>query len=222
MPAQEGVLIDRRFVYTAIFIGGAYTLIVLLVSKLASKDSAGIAGAVLTGMTATIFSKFERLQFVKQAKRTPQIVVPIPKFSSWYFMAIVFMFYGLQTFSGFLHATILTLIHPDLPEDLIAEAVRRFTQEPTLVLSIALVTTVIHFLGGFIVGRTARSVTYSYAVLSSFLSNILAFVLAIPFIIEDPAKARDLIQNNAFLWIFWLLYAAAALFGAKSGFRKKV
>jgi len=75
-------------------------------------------------------------------------------------------------------------------------------------------------MGGLLVGKTAGVSAYTYAGTASFGSNVLGLSLGLPAMIKYPYATLAIIQPDLIYRVFWLIYLATALLGARAGLRK--
>lgn len=219
-PPKESF--DKKFVFAAVLIGTAYTVIVVMLGVFIGKEAAGIAGVALTALSTGIFKQFETLRFRRQADASTTSI-ELPAFRIWYFLLILFAFIGVQVILGAILASVMLAFGfmPDLtnPETL----VNIFSDTKVLILLVVL-STVGYFLSGYMIGKTAPSVTYTYAIVAAFLANVVPLLLQIiPLLIIDWSFIKILVEPSIYIaGVFWLLYVIAALIGAKLGFRKNI
>jgi hypothetical protein len=221
VPILPKEMFDKKFVVAATLIGVAYTVIVVILGSTIGKEAAGIAGVTLTALATGIFKKFETLRFRHQSDDQTKSI-ELPAFRIWYFLLILFAFFGLQLILGAILGSVLGALGlmPDLSNP---EAASILLNDPKVWILLVGLTTVAYFLGGYLVGKTAPSVTYTYAIVAALLTLLIPLMLSvIPLLILLGKEAIGIFAPSLYLAIFWLLYVVAALIGSKLGFRKNI
>lgn len=221
VPIPSKQMFDKKFVVAATLIGVAYTVIVVILVSTIGKEAAGIAGVALTALATGIFKQFETLRFRQQSDEQTKSI-EFPAFRIWYFLLILFAFFGLQLILGAISGSVLGALGlmPDLSNP---EAASIFLNDPKVWIWMVGLTTVAYFLGGYLIGKTAPSVTYTYAIVAALLTLLIPLMLqVIPLLILLGKEAIGIFAPYLYLATFWLLYVAATLIGSKMGFRKNI
>jgi hypothetical protein len=215
-------MFDRKFVVAAIVIGVAYTTIVVVLGTLIGKDAAGIAGVALTALATGIFKQFETLRFRQQTDDSTKSI-ELPAFRIWYFLLILFAFIGVQVVLGAVLGSIIGALGwmPDMTRP---ETLLNLLTDKRIWISIVGLTAIGYFIGGYLIGKTAPSVTYTYAIVATFLTNLLTLLLqVIPLLVRDLSAIKIFAEPSTYTsGIFWLLFVFVSLIGAKLGFRKNI
>jgi hypothetical protein len=222
VPTKQ--MFDRKFVIAATLIGVVYTALVVILGTVLGKEAAGVAGVALTALATGIFKQFETLRF-RQQTSDAGVSINVPAFRIWYFLLILFAFFGLQTVLGFILGVVFVALGqtPDVSDPLAFSA---FFSSWRLYVLLG-VNAVAYFFGGYLVGKTAPSVTYTYAVVAAMLSLILPVIVQVTAILilgglaTLKLSAADMVAN-LYLAAFWLAYIFATLIGSKLGFRKNI
>jgi hypothetical protein len=219
---QATQLFDRKFVYAACAIGAAYALIIAGLGSLLGAQAAGVAGVALTALATAIFKQFETLRFktiAEQEERT----VSIPRLNIPYLLLLVCAFQGIQLFLGLLLGIIIDSFGWfKVTPSTTLESFGKMMSDYRFLVSILGVAAVSYFIGGYLCGRTAPRVSFSYALIGSILSLVVATILQIiRAMAQDWRGALSTLANPGFyvFGIFWGVYAACAFLGARVGFR---
>ncbi len=206
---QATEFFDKKFVYAACAIGAAYALIITGLSFLLGKEAAGVAAVALTALATAIFKQFETLRFKTIAEHEER-TVSIPRLNIPYLLLLVFAFNGIQVLVGMLSGVIAGSF--GWFKD-VASFNYRF-----LVL-IGGVAAVSCFAGGYLCGRTAPRVSFSYASIGSILSLVVGMILQVIAVGWRAALSAKPVYTVP---IFWGVYAACAFLGARIGFRGRM
>jgi hypothetical protein len=216
-----GKIFDRKFVFAALIIGIAYATIVVLLGTLMGKEAAGVAGVALTALAGAIFKQFETLRF-RSLALNEETTVYISKISWWYLTLFVFANLGTQTVFGLVFGEILSVFGymPNLNAN---ESFGGLLTDPKILIGLVGITLLAHIFSGFICGKTAPTLQYSYALLACFAS------LLIPIVMIVVAQSVRNLSLKMFLepaiyttGIYWLVYLAGSFFGARVGFKNRV
>jgi hypothetical protein len=229
-PASPPALrLDRAFVLTAVIIGITYVLIVTAVQRLAGTVQAGLAGAVLTGIVATIFKSFERLRFVPDFDSR---LVIVPQFNWSLYVAATLAFIGSQwcaTAIMNLGASVVLGTEPAIAQRAMAflasyvpqpaPGVYSFRLWPFIVVG-GILRCVLHAGVGFALGRAKIARAYWYAIVSSSSALILiwAYGTAIYALAVIRVAGSEIPGIDSLLMLF---YVAASFFGAQRGLAGK-
>jgi NADH:ubiquinone oxidoreductase subunit 6 (subunit J) len=220
---QATEFFDRRFVYAACTIGAGYSLIIAGLGSLLDKEAAGVAGVALTALATGIFKQFE-IRFRRIAEREER-AVSIPRLNMPYLLLLVFAFVGIQFVVGMLFGAILASfgwlkIAPSMTFESFGDL---FTDYKFLVSLVGLIA-ISHFAAGYLCGRTAPSVSFSYALIGSVLSAFVQSILPVIGAIAQDWHVISTFADPAFytFGIFWLVYAVCAFLGAHVGFRGRM
>ena len=208
--------------YAACAIGAAYALIIAGLGSLLGAQAAGVAGVALTALATAIFKQFETLRFktiAEQEERT----VSIPRLNIPYLLLLAFAFQGLQVLVGMMFGVILASsgLFKITPSTTLESFGELFNDYRFLLLIVG-AAAVSYVTGGYLCGRTAPRVSFSYALIGSILSLVLGMILQLMSVIaHDWRAALSALGNPAFyvFGIFWGVYAACAFLGARVGFR---
>jgi len=213
---------DKKFVYAACAIGAAYALIIAGLGSLLGTQAAGVAGVALTALATAIFKQFETLRFKTIADQEER-AVSIPRLNIAYLLLLAFAFEGIQLPVGALFTIILKLVGwikvtPSTTIESFGELMADYRVWAPLMAARA----VSYFLGGYLCGRTAPRVSFSYALVGSILSLLVDLILTVSStIVQDWRLGLSMLANPGFyvFGIFWGFYAACAFLGARIGFR---
>ena len=219
---QATQFFDKKFVYAACAIGAAYALIITGLGFLLGKEAAGVAAVALTALATAIFKQFETLRFKTIAEHEER-TVSIPRLNIPYLLLLVFAFNGIQALLGMLFGVIIASsgwfkVTPSTT----VESWGEFMSDYRILVPIVGVTAVSYLIGGYLCGRTAPRVSFSYALIGSILSLVVGMILQLmSAIAADWREALSTLANPAFyvFGIFWGVYAACAFLGARVGFR---
>jgi hypothetical protein len=167
---QATEFFDKKFVYAACAIGAVYALIIAGLGFLLGKEAAGVAGVALTALAGAIFKQFETLRFKRIAEREER-TVSIPRLNIAYLILLVCAFQGIQLFVGLLLSGIFTSfgwfkVTPSTTFESFGEIMTDYR----FLVSIVGATALSYFTGGYLCGRTAPRVSFSYALIGSILS----------------------------------------------------
>ena len=222
---QATEFFDRRFVYAACTIGAAYALIIAGLGSWLGNSAAGVAGVALTALATAIFKQFETLRFKTIAEREER-TVSIPRLNMAYLLLLVFAFEGIQFPIATLFSVILKLVGwlKITPSTTVESFSDLITDYKVLVPLIG-ARAVSYFAGGYLCGRTAPRVSFSYALIGSILSLLVDMILGVSgAIVQDWRSGLAMFANPGFytVGIFWGAYAACAFLGARVGFRGRV
>jgi len=219
---QAAELFDKKFVYAACAIGAAYALIIAGLGSLLGKEAAGVAGVALTALASAIFKQFETLRFktiADQQERT----VSIPRLNIPYLLLLVCAFQGIQLLVGLLLGVILESVGwLKTASSTTFESFWALLSDYRILVPMVGGTAVSYFTGGYLCGRTAPRVSFSYALIGSILSLVVVMILQVMgAMAQDWRQALSTLANPAFyvFGIFWGVYAACAFLGARIGFR---
>jgi|SRR5262245_1169589 len=214
--------LDKKFVYAACAIGAAYALIISGLGFLLGKEAAGVAGVALTALASAIFKQFETLRFktiAEQQERT----VSIPRLNLPYLLLLVFAFHGIQVLLGLLLGVIISLFGWfKVTSSTTVESFSAFLSDYRVLIPIVGVAAISYFTGGYLCGRTAPRVSFSYALIGAILSLVVGMSLQVMSVMaQDLREALSMFANPGLytFGIFWGVYAICAFLGARIGFR---
>ena len=215
-------LFDKKFVYAACAIGAAYALIIAGLGSFLGAQAAGVAGVALTALATAIFKQFETLRFktiAEQEERT----VSIPKLNIPYLLLLVCGFQGIQFLLGMLFGSLIASFGGfKVTSSTTVESWGNFMSDYRILVPVGGVTAVSYFIGGYLCGRTAPRVSFSYALIGSILSLVVVMILQVVVgMAQNWREALSTLANPGFyvFGIFWGVYAACAFLGARVGFR---
>jgi drug/metabolite transporter (DMT)-like permease len=154
---------------SACAIGAAYALIITGLGSLLGKEAAGLAGVALTALATTIFKQFETLRFKTIAEHEERRV-SIPRLNIPYLLLLVFAFQGIQFLGECLSGVIAGSFgwFKDVT-----------SSDYSFLVLIGGVGAVSYFAGGYLWGRTAPRVSFSYALIGSILSLVVGMILQV-------------------------------------------
>jgi len=216
---QATEFFDKKFVYAACAIGAAYALIITGLSFLLGKEAAGVAAVALTALATAIFKQFETLRFKTIAEHEER-TVSIPRLNIPYLLLLVFAFNGIQALLGMLFGVIIASsgwfkVTPSTT----VESWGEFMSDYRILVPIVGVTAISYLIGGYLCGRTAPRVSFSYALIGSILSLVVAMILQVIAVGWRAALSAKPVYTVP---IFWGVYAACAFLGARIGFRGRM
>lgn len=220
---QATEFFDKKFVYAACAIGAAYALIIAGLGFLLGKEAAGVAGVALTALAAAIFKQFETLRFKRIAEQEER-TVSIPRLNIPYLILLVCAFQGIQLFLGLLLRAIFDSFgwFKLNPSATLESSFGSLFTDYRFLASVVGVVALSYFAGGYLCGRTAPRVSFSYALIGSMLSLFLVMLLQEMSVMALDWREAVSIFTNPVLYvagIFWGVYAACAFLGARIGFR---
>lgn len=220
---QQAVqLFDRKFVYAACAIGAAYALIIAVLGALVGKEAAGVAGVALTALATAIFKQFETLRFQTIAEKEER-TVSIPRLNIPYLVLLALAFHGIQVLVGMLFGVFLTAFGLlKITPSTTFESFGEFMSGYKILIPIVGAAGVSFFAGGYLCGKTAPRVSFSYALIGSILSLLIAMIMNVMNeIAQDWRAALSMLANPGFyvFGIFWGAYVVCAFLGARIGFR---
>jgi hypothetical protein len=198
-------------VYAACTIGSAYALIIAGLGSWLGKEAAGVAGVALTALATAIFKQFETLRFKRIAEQEER-TVSIPRLNIAYLLLLVFAFHGIQFLVGTLVGIVVALfgwlkITPSTTLESFGELITDYR----FLVSFVGVTAVSYFAGGYLCGRTAPRVSFSYALIGSILSLLVGMILQVMTVAAQDWRAALSMFAGPGLYtfgIFWGIYAA--------------
>jgi hypothetical protein len=214
-------LFDRKFVIAACLIGAAYAGIIALIERLVGKEAAGVAGVALTALATTIFSRFEKLQFVRKS-RSSAVEVAIPRLSILRVLLIAFCCLGLQAVLGIAIGLADVALHI-FPITADIASVATMTGNWKFITMLVSADVSSFFASGFLASRFFKSRLYAEVAIASFLA--LVFNNGLPLILALLQSREAFLSTiHALPWwppLVWLLYVGSALFGAWLGARQR-
>jgi hypothetical protein len=214
-------LFDRKFVIAACLIGAAYAAIIVLVERLIGKEAAGVAAAALTALATAIFSRFEKLQFVRKA-RAATVSVAIPHLSIVRILLIGFCGLGLQAVLGIAIGLADVVFHL-FPATADIASVAAMTDNRKFITMLVPADVLSFFTSGFLASRFFKSQLFAEVAIASFFA--LIFNNGLPLILALlQSRSAFFSAVHALPWwppVAWLLYLASALFGAWLGARQR-
>ncbi|PYI61849.1 MAG: hypothetical protein DMF07_14965 [Verrucomicrobia bacterium] len=178
-------------------------------TKFLGKEAAGVAAVALTALATAIFKQFETLRFKTIAEHEER-TVSIPRLNIPYLLLLVFAFNGIQVLVGMLSGVIAGSF--GWFKDVTSFDYR-------FLVLIGGVAAVSCFAGGYLCGRTAPRVSFSYASIGSILSLVVAMILQVIAVGWRAALSAKPVYTVP---IFWGVYAACAFLGARIGFRGRM
>ena len=220
-------MFDRAFVIAAALIGSFYVVLIWLITKVAGQAVAGVAGVALTALATGIFKQFETLRF-KRVAEGPGRTILLPAFNPYFFALCTFAILGLQVALGFVIGIVTSRLGqiPENPN--VGDFMNFIVGNKTMLFVAVTVTFVTYLTAGFLIGKTARSVTYTYAVTATLTAYLLPLLgmIATFLLVKGWAGLKDswpvFLQQASQLGTFGLLYVFGALVGTKLGFRKQL
>src|SRR5262249_1801353 len=222
---QATELFDKKFVYAACAIGATYALIVAGLGSWLGNSAAGVAGGALAALSTALFKQFETLRFktiAEQEERT----VSIPRLNITYLLLLVFAFEGIQVPMNVLFSLILKLVGWfKITPSTTFESFGELLTDYRILVPLICARAVSYFLGGYLCGRTAPRVSFSYALIGSILSLLCDMILLVSSTtVQDWRSGLAMFANPGFyvFGIFWGVYAACAFLGARIGFRGRM
>ncbi len=175
---QRRELFDRKFVFAAVLIGLAYSLVVTLASIMLGKETAGVIGVALSAIAMAIFKQFETLRFI-QADDSARSVY-IPRLKPDFLLLVTMALFGCEAIGGVVMGILLAATgNLNSPEDLFSKS--------TGLLAIIIAKFLSIFVGGFLAGSVAMrltGLTYSYIFIGAFIAVLLnSLLVAVPTLI---------------------------------------
>lgn len=219
--SAQSELFDRKFVAAACLIGAVYAGIIVLVERLIGKEAAGVAGAALTALATAIFSRFEKLQFVRKA-RASTVSVAIPHLSIVRLLLIGFCCIGLQAVLGIVIGIADVVFHLLPATQNLASFAALLEDWKVLALLIA-AQSLSFLMSGFLASRFFKSQLYAEVAIASFLALVINNGLPLVVALLQGREAFIRAVDSLPWWppVLWLLYLASALFGAWLGARQR-
>jgi hypothetical protein len=214
-------LFDRKFVFAACLIGAVYAAIIVLVESLIGKEAAGVAAAALTALATAIFSRFEKLQFVRKS-RASTVSVAVPRLSIARMLLIGLCCLGLQAILGIAIAMVAVVLHL-LPTTQNLTSLAALLENWKIFAVLIAAQSLSFLASGYLASRFFKSALYGEVVIAALLAlvfnNGLPLILAL---LQGRAAFMETIHSLPW-WppVLWLLYLSLALAGAWLGARPR-
>ena len=213
--ATSVVGFDRQFAVAAVVIGLSYALIVAMLGMLLGEPAAGVAGVALTALATALFTRFEGLRFKKTATTT----IEIATFGSWSTLLLAFSFLGCEVVLGAV-VGIAYLLAGMTPDSTSGIGLFENLSNPSVGISLLVARTVAFFAIAFCAARVITQVRYSHILIVALL--VLIFEQVSPVLVVmvlNMEVAMALLRSPIFYFfgIFWIVFLAAALVGARLG-----
>ena len=218
---------DKRFVQTAVLILAAYALIVAVCIVMFGKEIAAIMGGGLTAICVGFHKNFPRLKFERIADSQKKIVT-IQKFSWYSMITSMFIFFGCQIACSVIYGVVgfmwlLITVPHFLSTEQSLSGIYKISFTSSFFVALGYGTTFLSYLvGGFFIGKTARTNPHTYAMLGAFLFALLTAGIGVLF--ADDLKTFAglghwpiwpmLRQTVAKIGVCWFLFVWLAWVGA--------
>lgn len=217
-PNPDTRVLDIKFAIAACAIGGSYAAIISLIGWLVGKEAAGVAGVSLTALATALFKQFETLQF-RASEQQGNHVLYVEKLIPSYAVLASLAFLGIQFLASI--AAARSGLIPDIPD--MEDCSFWALLQTRFLWSFAVLNLLCNLIGGYICGRAAPTITYSYAVIASVAASAIGAVGSGALFATTFGEFIAFFKQSGALFgtIFWLLYALFALLGARLALRRK-
>ncbi|SEL41782.1 hypothetical protein SAMN04488505_102225 [Chitinophaga rupis] len=217
MPAT----LDKRFIVTALSISVVYVFIIVLLSKLINKETAGVAGVALTAIATAIFKQYENLRFPDQRNVSLSLADKSAgsKESIWKVLVIGFTLTGIRILLQDVFDGVFPLLFP-VPEDfknlsgghdigiVNNGVILHYSKWETLITCFSF------FIGSIIVTKAFRCPSYAVIVYGTLLAMCIHFYFeSLSYYIYKDGAINNVIKDLE-EYIYALLYAAFSFLGA--------
>ena len=210
--------LDRKFIIAAIVIGLSYALIVAALGLLLGQSAAGVAGVALTALTTALFKKFEDLRFKKIATTT----IEIATLGSWAVLLLAFSFIGWQFVIGLIVGLVATATAIQLDSIASLNDFAAYVLDPSVLVFLFLANFLAYFSAAYCAVRVMTQLRYSQVLIVGLLVLMCnQFFPILTTALHGTDAVKTMLSSPYFYaaGIFWIVYLAGALLGARLAVR---